>query len=685
MPTVLGLTTGGSVLVTSGNTEINIPVLSPPEDYRFFCQLNKAINCWQESIESTSFLVGLDEPAETNWYCNFLAIDQHLPNSGQVVVDAMDTSVIVPVDTEEAALFVTPTWDTESWYVVLENGTTQINFSTAPTEDSYLNYIYLPFQSAVSFAIPVTEGQTTDSFTLLNGASNVPFILCNWETAVGLSAQVSSNTVTAVFSNAAPVDAQVLLMTQFVQPQSAAPVIPTVPQQQPWVVNELSTSVFAERLIDEFPQSWTSDAAKAPGGIEYALMTAFAEQLAYISVQTLYGWQTSRLATSVGSQLDIFSEDFFGNELPRLPSEPDDHYRSRIQSLLLQPQVTRQAIVSLVKFFTGGIVRPIEPWNPSDTSYWGTDSPYIGSYWDYDSQAVPGLWGDPAMRYQGALQIQLPPAVAATCPIWGFDVGAAWDYITGVLWPTNNQFLLQEQVVELLIANIIAQGTTAWVKFVSGLVLPQTVGASFVVANALVNIPINLPTIAGLYVLYAQMSIPNPVYVSAATATGFILSLQAPTSDNTWLNYLALEGGNPASSTANVDAGAISTTVSGNFDLNMIIPQPQWLTPVYYSGRSDTGITFNFAYPPTDLTLINYLTSPINPNVGTQSIPADALSIDIVLTTDGFHVPFAVCNWNAAVGVLPNPELGIVTFSFSMPAPGDSSGEIMFLNFDIQS
>lgn len=679
--TIISPVLGGIVAVPLDSTDVFITTPTPAENYYAFAQTSEPITCWQSNVGATAFTISLQSPADDALQLNYLLVSKGNPAVSATVVSSGSASIDVDF-TDAVSLFAMPTWQTQIWIDSSQSGTT-IHFSNPPPVDSFL-YIYtVDIAGIQAFTEPVNSDVLNATLPLLSGPTYVPFVMANWNTAIGVSAFASVEDIFCVFSTPVPSGGGSLTyFTQFVEPLPPEAIMPTVPEQQPFVIAPLTQAQMEERFSNLYPFPWTSSLAKTEG-VAYAIFWAYASMLSNAMVQLQYAWSAARLQTASDVELDLFSTDYFGTELPRLPGEPDDHYRQRIMALLFQPKVTRQAIINAIKFFTGGIVRAIEPWNPGDTGYYGADPPFIGSYYDYDSEEVPSLYGDGGLRYQGFLQIELPPAQGGTVNIWGFDLGAAYDYITGIEWPTDNQFNLQEATVNALISTLIAFGTTAWVKYVNGFIYPVTQGACIHIATNIFKININLPNLAGLYGFFAQLSLPVPVWVSDVTYEGFDLTFRTPTSSGTYLSYLALEVGNPALNITSTAPGQFSQHLNADCVHNSLFAMASWDTNVFYSNRSSTGITLNYDTPPAFDAELYYLLAPVNPNVGIQAIPAQQIAHTVTLTLDGQHVPFGIANWNTTVGVVPDFEHNQVTFVFSNPAPIDGTGEIMYVNYDV--
>lgn len=62
-----------------------------------------------------------------------------------------------------------------------------------------------------------------------------------------------------------------------------------------------------------------------------------------------------RLQDMQGESLDLFAQDFFGENLLRHYAEDDNSYRKRISAALLRPGATRQAMIDVLTDLTGRV------------------------------------------------------------------------------------------------------------------------------------------------------------------------------------------------------------------------------------------------------------------------------------------------------------------------------------------
>ncbi len=201
-------------------------------------------------------------------------------------------------------------------------------------------------------------------------------------------------------------------------PNAADPSLPPFPT--------LSPDQWAQRLVGLLPTQWTSDAAKAPGGVLYALMRTLGAQLNAVEQGLPFAWLNRSLLTAFGPTLDTAVSDFFGTALPRITAETDAAYRARALSQLFLPGATRLALSLALLRLTGKTPTIIEPWNQTDVSALGvgftdTDGPY-------------GLrYGGGGLPYQCFVETTLPASSANLGPTYGYDAGFFTDSPQGYM------------------------------------------------------------------------------------------------------------------------------------------------------------------------------------------------------------------------------------------------------------
>ena len=110
----------------------------------------------------------------------------------------------------------------------------------------------------------------------------------------------------------------------------------------------ISQGNLASRLRVLLPAGWfpseppTGETEQAP--ILNALLQGCASVFAWVWSWFVYIYPQQRLSTATGAMLDIYAQDFFGDELPREDGESDDDYRARIKAAIVPLRFTRPAI-----------------------------------------------------------------------------------------------------------------------------------------------------------------------------------------------------------------------------------------------------------------------------------------------------------------------------------------------------
>src|SRR5579872_395338 len=470
---------GEIVDVPTSAQNITVTLPNPADEYVVSGQLSTPTTCWVSGTNGNEVTFSFGSPVDSGTTLVLIALPAGLSGLNTVVIQPTQNSYSVTVPTTGQLVLPIPQWNTQVWYTIAGN-TWTFEFNTPPGVTASFSYIIVgPGQNTQISQQPLDPNVYTATISTEVSSNFLPFATASWNTAIGLT--LEENAVELQFTNGTPEFAATGVLVVSIPINATIFPLPipfNVPTQQPWIVSVITPEAWAQRMINLFPYPWLSDAARSTSGIAYALFLAIGTELNFISQQLYYAWSSCRLQTATNGALDLFAMDYFGNNLPRQPGETDNQYRTRIQALLFQPQVTRQAIINAIEFaFPGCVVWAREPWNPSDTGYFadGT-SGYPGSYYDYDSQQIPSAWGNRDARYQGFLEIQLPPGTPLGYNVWGFDFGSAYDAETGYFFPIiqENQTLIGR--IENLIRQITAMGTEIWVKFLNGLIAPFTTG-----------------------------------------------------------------------------------------------------------------------------------------------------------------------------------------------------------------
>ena len=231
-------------------------------------------------------------------------------------------------------------------------------------------------------------------------------------------------------------------------------------------IPEPTATTIAGQVARLYPNRWAGDAAKSPGGVMYSLFLAVGSQVSFALQQANYALSATRIQTETSPELDLASEDFFGNALPRAAGQTDAAFLALIQANLFVPQATRGALSTAIENLVGAVPRMIEPWNPGDTGARDT----LVSYRDVDNASNPMLNTSGYLGYNGFIITQLPiyNTIGAN-PLYTRDDGAYRD---------ANEYRLTVQASTLtqlyaLINRVRAFGTVVWVKLT-----PQVAGGS---------------------------------------------------------------------------------------------------------------------------------------------------------------------------------------------------------------
>lgn len=679
---------GEIVNITTGAMSVTVTLPNPADQYVLSGQLSTPTTCWLSGTNDTEATFSFGAPADPGTTLILIAIPVGLSGLNTVVIQPSQTTFSVTVPTTGQSVLPIPQWNTQSWYTVSGN-TWIFNFNTPPGVTAYFSYLIVgPGQNTIITQQPIDPGDYAATISTTINDSYLPFVTSSWNTALGVSP--AEQTIELQFTNGAPAYAATSVLVVAIPINVTIfplPIPYSSPTQQPWIVSVITPAAWAQRMIFLFPYPWLSDLAHSTSGVAYALFLSIGTELNFISQQLYYAWSACRLQTASNGALDLFAMDYFGNNLPRQPGESDNAYRIRIQALLFQPQVTRQSIINAIEFaFPGCIVWAREPWNPSDTGYFadGT-SGYSGSYYDLDTQQIPGAWGNLQARYQGFLEIQLPPSLPLSYSLWGYDFGAAYDAATGYYFPILQEIQSTIGLIDNLINQITAQGTEIWVKFINGLIAPYTTGGSYHIGTGLFNFNISVPNVSGFFLLFCQLSVPLNIWQTAAQPFNFNVTTSAPTPSGTILNYLAVQNSEPGVGIAAINQGETTYQYSGDAVNNIVLFQPLWSTNTWYISRSVNAINFEFSTPAPSGTQANIFRVPVTGSGQAgyyDSTTAGNLTETIPLTVNAQNIAFVIPSWNTTVGVTPDPVNSEIHLTFSTPVPYNNA-ELMFVSYDI--
>lgn len=153
------------------------------------------------------------------------------------------------------------------------------------------------------------------------------------------------------------------------------------------------------RLIQQLPTNWWGNSQFLPNNTPSShpvldtALESFITTMKFCYQQMQYVQLQMRLQTATQDNLDLISQDYLGDTLPRYGGENDDSYRTRIEATLLQEKATRNGLSNALYLLTGFQPILFEPWRPLD----------CGGYNDYTSLAysTQGKYGSGSFAYQG--------------------------------------------------------------------------------------------------------------------------------------------------------------------------------------------------------------------------------------------------------------------------------------------
>lgn len=128
--------------------------------------------------------------------------------------------------------------------------------------------------------------------------------------------------------------------------------VQVVPYRSPSLTTTNYATLQTSALWTKGP-AWWSDAARASGGVAWALAYAFAKIFGSLDASTQQRLQVARIQSSAGTDVDSWAYDFLGQWLPRYTGESDTSFKSRVYAALVAPKTTLQAIQNIVQaYFT---------------------------------------------------------------------------------------------------------------------------------------------------------------------------------------------------------------------------------------------------------------------------------------------------------------------------------------------
>lgn len=226
------------------------------------------------------------------------------------------------------------------------------------------------------------------------------------------------------------------------------------------VITTLTDVQFQQRLAALLPPGWAGEDA-VQTGLMGALLRSLGGGLSFLTGEIQYTQLATRLTTETAPELDLASQDFFGDALPRPAGMSDANFASLIISNLFKTAATRPAIAAALERLTGQVPRMLEPWNIFDTGTWDRTS-----YWDADTVTTPARWGDGSQLYQGYIETPVPaiPLLGVNNPILGWDSPAFWD-VAGYFFADLASNIGENAYS--LVNRLKAEGTTVFLKIVA--------------------------------------------------------------------------------------------------------------------------------------------------------------------------------------------------------------------------
>lgn len=119
----------------------------------------------------------------------------------------------------------------------------------------------------------------------------------------------------------------------------------------------LSQAGYAAEQAAKWPMGpgWFGPAARAPGGIAYAIAYGIAGALASLDLSAQEELQRLRLWSATGSDIDSWAADFLNGWFPRVSGETDASFTARVYALLSGQVCTIGGIQNAVQLFYNAI------------------------------------------------------------------------------------------------------------------------------------------------------------------------------------------------------------------------------------------------------------------------------------------------------------------------------------------
>lgn len=245
-----------------------------------------------------------------------------------------------------------------------------------------------------------------------------------------------------------------------------------------------------QRVKQLLPRRWFSWGAP----LRDALIGGISDGAAKCYDIYAYAKLQSRISTSTGPFLDIIAYDYLGNALPR-GTMSDDVYRQMILFTILQPRVTRAAMIAIIERLTGHTPDIFEPWNTYDTGAYGIPTMGYG--------VGHGGWGNMNLPAESFIRIYrgegsgVPNVAGWGASIGGWGAGAIeWIGTHIGLTGITDEFIYQ------VINQTRPTGAAVWVQFANGTIVvtpppPSTLSLNFSNANNSQYIPLIMASSGG--------------------------------------------------------------------------------------------------------------------------------------------------------------------------------------------
>ena len=213
------------------------------------------------------------------------------------------------------------------------------------------------------------------------------------------------------------------------------------------------------RIKATLPAQWFPSSSPLLDGV----LSGFANVVSDIWAQLQFVKLQTRIKTATGGFLDLISGDYFGFRLPRLTSETDASFQSRIVAEVVRPRATRGSITRVITDLTGRAPNLFEPARPTDTGGWdvaiGWDIGTAGNGWP------AGGWGDTNLNNQIFVQVYRPKG-AGIPQVSGWDSGAGgWDTGSFALIDMNQiTGIVTDPQIYAAVDSVMPAGCIGWVQ-----------------------------------------------------------------------------------------------------------------------------------------------------------------------------------------------------------------------------